>query len=141
MKIIKWLFVIGFICYSIGLSIIVIYDGLPHRIYSIAMTSYIKPPKVDSLTPEMKTKLAELEVALGYEFTITNAMKGNSSSTHRHGLGVDIRAHHGKQRNELVRAAIKVGFNRIGVYDKHIHVDIGSAKGWPQNVMWWGKSK
>lgn len=68
-----------------------------------------------------------------------NSTGGESDSAHLEGLAVDIRCGDSVTRCRFLIAALKVGFRRIGLYDKHIHVDIDEKK--PQNVIWIGKSK
>jgi len=55
--------------------------------------------------------------------------------------GVDIKCRDSRSRYLIVNAALRVGFNRIGIYDKHIHLDNAMGKGFDQYVVWWGKSK
>lgn len=61
------------------------------------------------------------------------------------GEGVDITDNAEKKpvgsrwRFKVVAAAIKVGFNRIGIYDKHVHLDVRTDR--DQLVMWTGKSR
>lgn len=46
----------------------------------------------------------------------------------------------GRARFLFVRAALAVGFERIGVYDHHFHVDLGRGAHLPHRVMWIGES-
>jgi hypothetical protein len=39
----------------------------------------------------------------------------------------------------MVRALIDAGFSRVGLYDKHLHIDDHPKL--PKNVIWIGKSK
>lgn len=66
------------------------------------------------------------------------AVGGVERSSHEIGKGVDIACSDSSARFAMVAALLHVGFKRIGVYDRHIHVDTDDTK--PQNVMWWGKS-
>lgn len=53
---------------------------------------------------------------------------------HTQGMAVDLRCR--SNCNEIVRAAQRVGFTGIGIYDKHIHLDIRLKP-----AIWRGKSK
>ena len=64
---------------------------------------------------------------------------GVRDSSHEKGLGVDIRCHDSKYRLKLIGSLLDVEFTRIGIYDKHIHVDNDPEL--PPNVMWVGLSK
>ncbi len=55
--------------------------------------------------------------------------------------GVDIRCSDSGQRFLLVSAAYLAGFRRIGLYDRHLHLDV-AEDGFDQDVCWLGgKSK
>lgn len=77
-------------------------------------------------------------------FIITQGRPGLHSPSsitgaHPKGLAVDIACTRSHDRMKMVAAAIIAGFKRIGVYDRHIHLDIDETL--PQEVLWWGKSK
>jgi len=55
--------------------------------------------------------------------------------------GVDIKVRDSRSRFLILNAAIRVGCTRIGIYDKHIHLDVAMGKDFAQCVVWWGKSK
>lgn len=57
---------------------------------------------------------------------------------HGRGKAVDISCTSSRARMALVRAAIEVGFRRIGVYDRHLHFGVDDTL--PQDVMWWDTS-
>ena len=40
---------------------------------------------------------------------------------------------------KIISGALLAGFRRIGVYDRHVHLDVDEKL--PQDVMWWGVSK
>jgi len=67
-------------------------------------------------------------------------IKGAPNSAHMTGEAADIRVTGAIRRRKLVDIAVKLGFNGIGIYDKHIHVDIGEREH-GKKVMWSGKSK
>lgn len=86
-------------------------------------------------------------------FTLTSTFReGDLGSAHGHGLAADIRCPekgHAVERDKIVRAAMFVGFKRIGIYNKHVHLDILDrhmhiVKVHMRNFttgMWWGVSR
>jgi len=62
--------------------------------------------------------------------------KGSPTSSHMHGLAVDIRADDSRTRFKVLYGLIKAGFNRIGVYETFIHVDDDRSKN--SNLTWFG---
>lgn len=61
-------------------------------------------------------------------------IKGSITSSHLKGVAVDIKIDSSSDRYKIVRSLIDSGFNRIGVYEDFIHVDIDSSK--IHNVIW-----
>jgi len=59
---------------------------------------------------------------------------GVEGSSHVQGLAVDIHVPNSIDRFLLIRYALKVGFNRIGINKTTLHLDIDESK--PQNVIW-----
>jgi zinc D-Ala-D-Ala carboxypeptidase len=59
---------------------------------------------------------------------------GRKNSAHLTGNAVDIRCTDSNKRYLIIDALIRVGFNRIGIYDKFIHVDNDNTK--PARVAW-----
>ena len=64
---------------------------------------------------------------------------GSPTSAHLTGYAVDIACHTSDIRYALVQYALEDGIKRIGIYDRHIHIDVDFNK--PQDVIWLGKSK
>lgn len=61
--------------------------------------------------------------------------KGRSgNSAHTRGKAADIRCNASATRWKIVRAALALGFKRIGIGKDYIHVDMDSSL--PQNVIW-----
>jgi uncharacterized protein YcbK (DUF882 family) len=61
--------------------------------------------------------------------------KGRSgNSAHKEGSAVDIRAKDGRSKWQIVKAAIKVGFTRIGINKDFIHLD--NSKTLDKEVIW-----
>jgi len=79
----------------------------------------------------------------GIPFTINSAIRcknynmsngWSKTSSHLGGYAVDIRCKISRNRFIMINAAIRVGFNRIGIGEDFIHIDNDHTK--PQNVMW-----
>lgn len=61
--------------------------------------------------------------------------KGRSgNSAHTRGKAADIRCNASATRMKIVRAALALGFKRIGIGKDYVHVDMDSSL--PQNVIW-----
>lgn len=60
------------------------------------------------------------------DYELSKGRKGTSS--HCKGLAFDVRCNDSYQRALLVRFAIDVGFNRIGIGKNYIHLDCDSDK-------------
>ena len=103
---------------------------------------------VENMDPMLGRMLDYMRTKYGSPITITSSYRahtGERSSAHEvdaRGLwqGVDIRVSTSRSRFGLVGAALKAGFRRIGVYNRHIHLDI-AEEGFAQDVIWLGQSK
>lgn len=62
------------------------------------------------------------------------AIGGSKTSSHLKGLAVDIGYSGSTDRYELILAALEAGFNRIGIAEDFIHIDMDRTKG--QRVAW-----
>lgn len=64
---------------------------------------------------------------------------GAKESSHLKGLAVDLRAPTGKnEREKMIWALGLAGFKRVGLYDRHFHVDADKEKA--QDIVWFGES-
>jgi len=106
------------------------------------MPLYFSDDEVEGLQPELVEKLDRARGLAHVPFIITEGLaKGGShveDSAHQRGRAVDVRCSGSRDRMRIVSAALIVGFRRIGVYDKHVHLDVDDSL--PQDVMWTGKS-
>lgn len=77
-------------------------------------------------------KLDELREACGFPFVITSGYRSPKHSieakktkpgTHAQGIAADIRTTSGQQRHKIIKAAMIMGFNGIGVAKGFVHVD------------------
>ena len=59
---------------------------------------------------------------------------GVESSSHLKGLAADIACSESRNRFDMIKALLEVGFKRLGVAGTFIHVDIDKDKS--QNVIW-----
>lgn len=125
--------------------------------FSIATewTGYNMPPKphyfteaeVEGLDSELVAKLDWARGRAQVPFIITSGKRspaenervmGVDASAHIKGLAVDLRCADSPTRYRMLQALILAGFKRIGIYDKHLHVDLDESL--PQEVAWVGVS-
>ena len=105
------------------------------------MSKYFKNIE-KGMNVEFLAKLDEAREFAGIPFIINSAYRSpehpesikNPTSSHIKGLAVDISVKDSVTRFKVLNALIAVGFNRIGVADTFIHVDLDLDKS--QNVIW-----
>ncbi|NER16330.1 D-Ala-D-Ala carboxypeptidase family metallohydrolase [Spongiivirga citrea] len=74
-------------------------------------------------------------ITSGYRTRAHNKRVGGvNGSSHTKGVAVDLRCKDSKTRSIIINAAIAVGFTRIGISDRFIHIDADDQK--VQNVIW-----
>jgi uncharacterized protein YcbK (DUF882 family) len=92
---------------------------------------------------ELVAILQAMRDAYGEPITITSAIRcparnaqvgGVGDSAHLTGHAADLWVPNSRERFRLVELALRVGFNRIGIGNTFIHVDIDRSK--PGRVMW-----
>lgn len=66
------------------------------------------------------------------EWDLSKGRSGNGA--HTKGVAVDIRCNNSHNRFLILKAALEIGFRRIGISDTFIHVDDDSSL--PQGVIW-----
>lgn len=64
-------------------------------------------------------------------------IKGSENSAHLRGLAADICAESNFTKNYILKACFIMGIPRIGIYEKHIHIDCDLSL--PHPIVWWGK--
>jgi zinc D-Ala-D-Ala carboxypeptidase len=106
------------------------------------MYRYFTDAEVAGLDPVFVWFLDKARHEAGVPFVLTETVAEGGShvenSAHGRGLAVDIRCRDSHTRFRILRGLLHVGFNRIGIYDRHCHVDYDSSL--PQQVAWLGVS-
>ena len=92
--------------------------------------------------------LDELEEVTGLDLRINSAFRPVSfevskgrpgSSSHCLGKAVDIYCYSDGMRYQIVKTALQLGVNRIGIYKSFVHLDVASHKdGKTTQVIWHG---
>jgi len=110
--------------------------------------SWFTEDEVKGLDPKFVTRLDNARSISMVPYKITSGYRspegneevgGVKASAHTKGLGVDLACADSHQRFRILKGLFAIGLTRIGIYDRHIHVDDDSVK--PQEVAWWGTSK
>jgi zinc D-Ala-D-Ala carboxypeptidase len=108
---------------------------------------YFSDDEIVGLEPALVEKLDAARGFAGIPFIITSGKRseddnescqGAGDSSHLRGLAVDLACRGSRTRFYMLPALLLAGFNRIGIYDGHIHVDIDDTK--DDDVMWIGLS-
>ena len=100
----------------------------------------------DKMDPVLLAMLDDLREEYGYPIKLTSTYrspdhpieaKKSKPGEHAHGAAVDIACVGGEATFKLVKAAIEVGFTRIGISRKNnfVHVGIGYP-GAPETTIW-----
>lgn len=89
--------------------------------------------------PELVYRLDDARELAGIPFVISSAYRVGDIASHGRGYGADIRIRSSLERYRVLGGVIEAGFTRIGIYDRHIHVDVDPAL--PTGVVWIGKSR
>ena len=106
------------------------------------MSKYFKEIEY-KMDVDFLAKLDKAREHAGIPFVINSAYRspehnakvgGTPNSSHLKGLAVDIRCNNSVNRFKVLNALIANGFNRIGIADTFIHVDLDLSKS--ANVIW-----
>lgn len=111
------------------------------------MPSYFSGEETKGLKPRLVAMLNAARGFSGVPYVITSgfrspsqnlAVGGVQDSSHELGLAVDIRCPDRVIAARITYGLGRAGFRRIGIYDKHVHVDCDDSK--PEDVIWLGTS-
>jgi hypothetical protein len=114
------------------------------------MAKYFSEKEIVGLKDDLVYKLDIFRGALGMPVRLTETVASGGShvenTAHATGLASDCTIRHPSDRRPysleeqflLVWAAGIAGFNRVGIYDRHVHLDIDKTK---PKAIWTGKSK
>jgi uncharacterized protein YcbK (DUF882 family) len=109
--------------------------------------SYFSPEELKGLDQRLIVRLIRAREYAQVPFVITSGKRtpeenaaagGVKGGAHERGLAVDMAAPTSRIRFQMVRGLITAGFNRVGVYDRHVHADVDDSL--PQQVLWVGTS-
>lgn len=101
---------------------------------------------ITDMDPIFLRKLDEARDNAGVPFIINSAYRSKKweinhnrtgTSSHVHGLAVDINCTDSSMRFDIIEGLLAAGFNRLGIYSNHIHVDSDPTK--LPNVIWYGQ--
>lgn len=101
---------------------------------------YFKEFEIKNLAPELVSMLDEAREIACVPFIITSGFRtsthnkevgGVENSAHLSGLAVDIKCLDSSDRFDIIRGLLGAKFQRIGVYENHIHADIDYEKPFP----------
>ena len=95
--------------------------------------------EVEGLDSELVRRLDEARGFAKVPMEITSGYRGGDDKSHGRGLAVDLRCSTSYRRMRIVSGALVAGFRRIGVYDRHVHLDVDEKL--PQDVLWMGVSQ
>ena len=96
-----------------------------------------------SMSRELVALLDELRKKVGRPININSGYRtrahngkvgGKRTSAHLKGRAVDIAVRSSRKRMQIIRAALELGFTRVGVGKAFVHLDVDDTK--PQDVCW-----
>lgn len=108
--------------------------------FTLDLSSCVPRCSQEDLNPILVVRLQYLESLLRFKLTYTSAYrtqgyersKGRKGdSAHCKGLAVDISTIDSHVRFKVVQAALQVGFTRIGIGKRFVHLDIDETKAHP----------
>jgi hypothetical protein len=92
--------------------------------------------ELKGLDPELVRRLDEARTFAKVPFIITSGLREGDSKAHGRGTAVDLRCSRSYDRMHIISGALLAGFRRIGVYSRHVHLDVDCKL--PQDVLWFG---
>lgn len=115
-----------------------------------AAIEYFSPEEFDrpeKLNPELLYKADSLRRIYGNPLYVKSDYRPRDRRAHGDGDALDLGVAPGsapitgRERWLFVQAALQAGFTRIGLYDRHFHVDVSRRRDLPREVIWLGKSR
>lgn len=104
-------------------------------------SEFAEPDKMDRA---FLRKLDSIRASAAVPLFVTSSYRDGPGSAHHLGCAVDVADNlkgnpiSSRWRFQVVRAALQHGITRIGIYDRHIHLDTSEIH--PQDVLWTGIS-
>jgi len=89
----------------------------------------------NGMSTELLLKLDWARNKSNLPFVLTSTYRANDVRSHGKGLAVDISCQNSAHRLTMVKALLEVDFNRIGIYEKHLHVDVDMGS---PRALWHG---
>lgn len=97
--------------------------------------NYVDPHFLEMLDEARERAGIPFHVTSGYRCAMHNRAEGGvKASAHTKGLAADIAVNNGSERFAVVRAAMSVGFTRVGIGRTFIHIDNDPSL--PDGVVW-----
>lgn len=96
-----------------------------HDIFSILR--YFKRSEFsnpDGMSLELLLKLDWARHYANLPFILTSTYRASDARSHGKGLAADIACLQSPHRLTIIKSLLAVGFERIGLYANHIHVDV-----------------
>ena len=99
----------------------------------------------NNMKEELIHKLDQLREACGFPFIVTSGFRSKDHSiekrkekpgTHAQGIAADIKISTAQQRYTIVKEAIKMGFEGIGIHSVFVHIDNRNSSIDKPPVMW-----
>jgi len=81
-------------------------------------------------------KLDLARTLAGFPFVISSSFRLGDPRSHGDGYAVDLQCEFSRERFVMIQALQAAGFRRIGIYPRHIHVDVDGSR--YQDVIWYG---
>lgn len=105
-------------------------------------SEFTAPEKMES---RLVRALDRVRERAGVPIHVTSSYRDGDDGAHGSGWAVDISDNMegndigSRWRFLVVNAAYRAGFRRIGVYDRHVHIDLDTSR--DQDVLWVGVSQ
>ncbi len=107
-------------------------DIYPHLRY-FKRSEFSNP---DGMSTELLLKLDWARHKSKLPFLLTSTYRANDVRSHGKGLAADISCKNSAHRLIIIKSLLSVGFERIGIYPEHLHVDVSVDS---PAVLWYGK--